>query len=75
MGRSEAKHNLNEMLNESIKLFYRTYAPYLRMSADHLIETLIKNNAAASLTACVNLVHEIVTKVKSPDDPLAKIKG
>ncbi|KAF9086459.1 hypothetical protein BGX27_003196, partial [Mortierella sp. AM989] len=73
--RNEAKHNLNLMLNESIMQFYRIYEPYLRMSADYLIGNFIKDNAAASLTACVNLVHSVLASVKSPEDPLSKIKG
>ncbi|KAF9539231.1 hypothetical protein EC957_005633 [Mortierella hygrophila] len=63
------------MLNRSIEQFYRTYEPYLRISADYLIENLIKDNAAASLSECVLVVHNILTSVGSPEDPLSKIKG
>jgi len=63
------------MLNRSIKKFYRTYEPYLRMSADYLIENFIKDNAAASVSECVDVVHDILSSVKSPEDPLSKIKG
>ncbi|KAF9339225.1 hypothetical protein BGZ91_006667 [Linnemannia elongata] len=73
--RSEAKHNLNLMLNESIMQFYRTYESYLRMSTEYLIGNFIKDNAAASLTACVNVVHNTLASVKSPEDPLSRIKG
>ncbi|KAG9063512.1 hypothetical protein KI688_004396 [Linnemannia hyalina] len=73
--RKEARHNLDLMLNASIKQFYRIYEPYLRMSADYLIENFIKNTAAASLTACVNVVHNILANNKSPEDPLSMIKG
>ncbi|KAG9067806.1 hypothetical protein KI688_011394 [Linnemannia hyalina] len=71
----KAEHNLNLMLNESIKRFYKTYEPYLQMSADYLIENFIKDNAALSLNACVNAVHRVISGVKSPEDPLSKIKG
>jgi len=63
------------MLNESIMRFYKTYEPYLRTSADYLIEKFIKVNAAESLTACVNAVQDILGTVESPEDPLSKIKG
>lgn len=74
-GREKAGHNLNLMLNESIKQFYRTYEPYLRMSADYLIENCIQDSAAASLTACVNVVHDLLASVDNPKDPLSMIKG
>jgi hypothetical protein len=73
--REKAEHNLNLMLNESIKEFYTTYEPYLRMSADYLIEKYIRDNATASLRACVNVVHKILTNIKNLEDPLSKIKG
>lgn len=73
--REEAKHNLNQMLNDSIARFYRTYEPYLRMSADYLIQNLIMANAASSLNACVDAVHRVLSGVKSSEDPLSKIKG
>lgn len=73
--RKEAMHNLDLMLNESIKQFYRTYEPYLRMSADYLIENFIQDSAATSLTACVNVVHDILDSVDSPEDPLSMING
>ncbi|KAG0196040.1 hypothetical protein BGX28_000212 [Mortierella sp. GBA30] len=73
--RSVATHSLNLMLNRSIKKFYKTYEPYLRMSADYLIENLIKDDATASLGECVDLVHDILASVKSPEDPLSMIKG
>ncbi|KAF9543776.1 hypothetical protein EC957_000471 [Mortierella hygrophila] len=55
--RNMAKHNLNLMLNQSIKRFYRTYEPYLRRSADDLIENIIRDDATASLTACVDVIY------------------
>ncbi|KAG0013602.1 hypothetical protein BGZ80_010966 [Entomortierella chlamydospora] len=55
----EATHNLSQMLNESIKRFYMTYEPYLRMSVDYLIANSIKDNAAESITACVDIVHDL----------------
>ncbi|KAF9157955.1 hypothetical protein BGX21_003884, partial [Mortierella sp. AD011] len=70
-----ARHSLNLMLNRSIKKFYMTYEPYLRMSADYLIENLIKDDATASLSECVDVVHSILTSVENPEDPLSKIKG
>ncbi|KAG0350257.1 hypothetical protein BGZ54_003938, partial [Gamsiella multidivaricata] len=73
--REKAEHNLNLMLNESIKQFYRTYEPYFRMSANYLIENFIQDSAAASLTACVNVVHDLLASVDSPEDPLSMIKG
>ncbi|KAG9060984.1 hypothetical protein KI688_007814 [Linnemannia hyalina] len=73
--RNVARHSLNLMLNESIMEFYRTYEPYLRRSADDLIENFIKDDASASLIACVNVVHRILTSVENPEDPLSKIKG
>ncbi|KAG0013480.1 hypothetical protein BGZ82_002118 [Podila clonocystis] len=45
------------------------------MSADYLIENFIQDNAAASMTACVNVVHGILASVKSLEDPLSMIKG
>ncbi|KAF9967657.1 hypothetical protein BGZ73_000461, partial [Actinomortierella ambigua] len=71
----KAEHSLNLMLNESIMQFYRTYEPYLRMSADYLVGNFVKDDAAASLTACVNIVHSILASVKNPEDPLSRIKG
>ncbi|KAF9391728.1 hypothetical protein CPC16_003981 [Podila verticillata] len=73
--REKAEHNSNLMLNKSIKQFYRTYKSYLRMSADYLIENFIQDSAAASLTACVNVVHDLLASVDSPEDPLSMIKG
>ncbi|KAF9204484.1 hypothetical protein BGZ59_001027, partial [Podila verticillata] len=73
--REKAEHNSNLMLNKSIKQFYRTYESYLRMSADYLIENFIQDSAAASLTACVNVVHDLLASVDSPEDPLSMIKG
>ncbi|KAG0333863.1 hypothetical protein BG000_008832 [Podila horticola] len=73
--REKAEHNLNLMLNESIKRFYKIYEPYLRMSASYLIENFIKDNAAESMMACVDVVHGILGSVKSPEDPLSMIKG
>ncbi|KAF9949898.1 hypothetical protein BGZ70_001591, partial [Mortierella alpina] len=75
MDRSEAKHNLNQLLNRSIKKFYRTYEPYLRMSADYLIENFIKDNAAESLSECVDVVHAILSSIETSKDPLSRIKG
>jgi hypothetical protein len=73
--REVARRSLNLMLNRSIKQFYTTYEPYLRMSADHLIQDLIKDDATASLGECVNVVHNILTSINNPEDPLSKIKG
>ncbi|KAF9430722.1 hypothetical protein BGZ76_000736 [Entomortierella beljakovae] len=73
--RNVARNSLNLMLNRSIKQFYRTYEPYLRISAEHAIENLIMDDATASLGECVNIIHDILTSVKSPEDPLSKIKG
>ncbi|KAF9980297.1 hypothetical protein BGZ75_008622, partial [Mortierella antarctica] len=73
--RKVARHSLNLMLNRSIKQFYTTYEPYLRMSAEYLTENLIKDDATASLGECVNVVHNILASVESPEDPLSKIKG
>ncbi|KFH68186.1 hypothetical protein MVEG_06915 [Podila verticillata NRRL 6337] len=73
--REKAEHNLNLMLNESIKQFYRTYEPYLRISADYVIENYIQDSAAASLTASVNVVHDLLASVDSPKDLLSMIKG
>ncbi|KAF9375020.1 hypothetical protein CPC16_000941 [Podila verticillata] len=73
--REKAEHNLNLMLNESIKQFYGTYEPYLRISADYLIENYIQDSAAASLTAGVNVVHDLLASVDSPEDLLSMIKG
>ncbi|KAG0330779.1 hypothetical protein BG000_011466 [Podila horticola] len=73
--REAARHSLSLMLNRSIMQFYRTYEPYLRMSADYLIENFIKDDATASLTECVNVVHDVLASVDSPDDPLSMIKG
>ncbi|KAF9899254.1 hypothetical protein EC991_009220, partial [Linnemannia zychae] len=72
--RKDAMSNLNLMLNESIMRFYRTYEPYLRMSADYLIEHFIKDNAAESLTSCVDVVHNILREANA-EDPLSMIKG
>ncbi|KAF9173639.1 hypothetical protein BGX20_002585 [Mortierella sp. AD010] len=68
-------HNLSVMLNESIKRFYRTYEPYLRESADYLIEKLIRSNPLASMSACVNVVHNLLRTISDLNDPLSKIKG
>ncbi|KAF9299259.1 hypothetical protein BGZ74_008996, partial [Mortierella antarctica] len=73
--KNAASHSLNLMLNESIMRFYRTYEPYLRMPASYLIENFIKDDATASMTACVNAVHDILAGVESPEDPLSMIKG
>lgn len=70
-----ARHSLNLMLSESIMEFYRTYEPYLRMSADYLIEKYVKDDAMASMRACANVVHNILSSAKSPEDPLSMIKG
>ncbi|KAG0256198.1 hypothetical protein DFQ27_005862 [Actinomortierella ambigua] len=70
-----AEHSLNLMLNRSIKQFYQTYEPYLRVSADYLIENLIKDDATASLGECANFVHNTLARVESPEDPLLRIKG
>ncbi|KAG0058715.1 hypothetical protein BGZ90_004807 [Linnemannia elongata] len=70
-----ARHSLNLMLNESIMEFYRTYEPYLRMPADYLIEKYVKDDAMASMRACANVVHNILSSAKSPEDPLSMIKG
>ncbi|KAI1312271.1 hypothetical protein EDD11_002990 [Mortierella claussenii] len=43
--RKEAIHNLNLMVDETIKRFYRAYEPYLRMSAYHLIDIFIEDCA------------------------------
>ncbi|KAG0283399.1 hypothetical protein BGZ97_008557, partial [Linnemannia gamsii] len=73
---NEAEYNLNLMLNRSIKKFYKIYEPYLRMSADYLIQNFIEDDdAVTSLTRCVNVVHNVLTRVKSPEDPLSKVKG
>ncbi|KAG0042373.1 hypothetical protein BGZ83_000546 [Gryganskiella cystojenkinii] len=45
------------------------------MSADYLIENLIKDDAAASLGECVDVVRRILATVENPDDPLLMIKG
>jgi len=73
--RNVARHRLNAIVNVSISKFYRTYEPYLRMSADSLIRDLIKDDAAASMAECANVVHNILGSVKSPEDPLSMIKG
>ncbi|KAG0205824.1 hypothetical protein BGX28_002604 [Mortierella sp. GBA30] len=73
--RNMARHSLNLMLNNSIMQFYRAYEPYLRMSADYLIGNFIKDDATASMRACVDVVHNILTTVNSPEDPLSMIKG
>ncbi|KAK3836308.1 MAG: hypothetical protein J3R72DRAFT_203444 [Linnemannia gamsii] len=73
--RKMAERNLNLMLNESIKRFYMTYEPYLRMSAEDLIENLIMENSAESMIACANVVHGVLANARSPEDPLSKIKG
>ncbi|KAG0377005.1 hypothetical protein BGX24_006852 [Mortierella sp. AD032] len=70
-----AERNLYLMLNESIKQFYRTYEPYLRISADYLIKNFINSDATASMRACASVVHKALAKVRSPDDPLSMIKG
>lgn len=41
--RNVASRSLNLMLNRSIKQFNKTYEPYLRMSANYLNESLIKD--------------------------------
>ncbi|KAG0364210.1 hypothetical protein BGX24_004728 [Mortierella sp. AD032] len=74
--RMMAERNLNLMLNESIKRFYMTYEPYLRMSAEYLIENFIKDNSAESMIACANLVHGVLaSSALSPGDPHSMIKG
>ncbi|KAF9899693.1 hypothetical protein EC991_008441 [Linnemannia zychae] len=49
--REVARRSLNLMLNRSIKQFYKTYEPYLKMSADYLIQDFIKDNAIIYLMA------------------------
>ncbi|KAF9356723.1 hypothetical protein BGX34_009784, partial [Mortierella sp. NVP85] len=73
--RNEAEHNLNRMLIESIRTFYRTYEPYLRMSADYLIKNYTRDDAVACLNECANLVYDTLKHVDSPENPLSKIKG
>lgn len=73
--REVARHSLNLMLNRSIKQFYTTYEPYLRMSADYLIQDLIKDDATASLGECVNIVHNILTSIENPEDPPFEDQG
>ncbi|KAF9160312.1 hypothetical protein DFQ26_005673 [Actinomortierella ambigua] len=70
-----AEHSLNLMLNRSIKQFYKTYEPYLRVSADYLIKNFIKDDATASLGECADFVHNTLASVESPEDPLLRIKG
>ncbi|KAF9551469.1 hypothetical protein EC957_008138 [Mortierella hygrophila] len=53
----KAAHSLNQMLNNSIAGFYRTYEPYLRMSADYLIEKYINDDATSSMRACVQVIY------------------
>ena len=72
--RNVARHSLNAMLNHAIRQFYRTYEPYLRVSANHLIENFIDDDAATSLKMCVDAVNDILGSV-SPEDPLSMIKG
>ncbi|KAF9953009.1 hypothetical protein BGZ72_005760 [Mortierella alpina] len=45
------------------------------MPADYLIENFIKDNAAASLSGCVDIVHAIRRSVETSKDPLSRIKG
>ncbi|KAF9547525.1 hypothetical protein EC957_008362 [Mortierella hygrophila] len=59
----KAEHNLNLMLNESIKRFYKTYEPYHRMSADYLIDNFIKDDAAE--TDADSLLKAFWASVKS----------
>lgn len=62
------------MLNRTIRQFYRTYEPYLKMSPSYLFEKCIKDDAIASLRECVNVVLYILARVDRPKNPLSKIK-
>jgi hypothetical protein len=74
-----AEASLNDMINNAIKRFYRTYAPYLgNYSAEQLIERHVKqDNAVSSLDDCVSLVQMILKAVNNSniDHPLAGVKG
>ncbi|KAF9211009.1 hypothetical protein BGZ59_008639 [Podila verticillata] len=70
-----SRHSLSLMINRTIKQFYRTYEPYLKMSPNYLFEKCMKDDAIASLRECVDVVHYILARVDRPEDPLSKIKG
>ncbi|KAI8605118.1 AAA-ATPase-like domain-containing protein, partial [Dissophora ornata] len=71
-----ASDGLNDMINNAIKNFYKTYAPYLgEKASDDLIDRNISPRAVGSLDACVNLVREALNAVTEKDDPLYGVKG
>ncbi|CAG8450874.1 5264_t:CDS:2 [Paraglomus occultum] len=74
-----AEYDLQQMLNNSIKQFYSTYARYLgNRSSEELIERLVNpESATSSLKECVRVVQEKLRAVQKDDDnaPLAGVKG
>ncbi|KAG0264059.1 hypothetical protein DFQ27_001452, partial [Actinomortierella ambigua] len=71
-----AEASLNDMLNNSIRAFYMTYAPYLGTATSYqLIKESTSPDAVESLAACVSLVQEALKAVTEEDDPLAGVKG
>jgi hypothetical protein len=71
-----AEDSLGGMINNSIKKFYKTYAPYLgETTSEQLIDKNSAHSAVGSLGACVNLVKEILNNIRDEDDPLYGVKG
>src|SRR4051812_130990 len=73
-----AEFALNNMINNSMKKFYQTYASYMGSdTAKELIQTLIDPaDSVSSLTMCTDLVQAILRVAEGVNNhPLADVKG
>lgn len=75
-----ARMALNDMINDSISMFYKQYALYLgNETAKQLIEANVKaDDAIRSLRLCCATVAEVLESLEIAGDnnhPLANVKG
>lgn len=73
-----AEYELGRMIIGSLRLFYRTYAPYLgRGTCEELIQRYIDPNSPTfSLSECVYLVQDTLRAAEMiSNHPLADVKG
>jgi hypothetical protein len=68
---------LNNMINDSIKQFYSTYASYFGHDTDEeLMQKLIKpDDSISSLAECIRVVQKTLRAVADDSHPLADVKG
>ncbi|KAF9381304.1 hypothetical protein CPC16_009905 [Podila verticillata] len=72
---NKAAENLNNMINDAIFAFCRTYAHYLGEDTCQQLEAELHQDAGGSLDVCVDLISARLEAVWSKDDVLYNVKG